>query len=114
MITDIVLIRALESVTQAWRQEAEKREQRWPGDPLVLNFRQCAAEIDGEIARVQGEERPLTVAEYAASHGAIPATVRRWIARGELEASRDAAGDWRIPRHARRVRPLRRALQKAS
>lgn len=116
MIADIVLTRSVQTVAQTWRQEAELRRTRWQQDPVAPALESCASELESELARVQREARPLTVAEYARAHGAAAATVRRWIAAGELEASKDAAGDWRIPRGARRqrrarARTLRRAAQ---
>lgn len=104
MITDIVLTRSVQTVAQLWRQEAERRRTRWQQDPVAPALESCASELESELARVQREARPMTVAEHARAHGVAPATVRRWIAAGELEASKGADGDWRIPRGARRAR----------
>lgn len=95
----------MRGVLASWKVEAAQRRRRWPDDPLAAQAESYVSEMESEIARAEEAARQLSVTEYAAIAHTNPATVRRWIQRGELEAERDENGDWRIPRSARRRKP---------
>lgn len=111
---DIVFGQA-KGLAAQWRQEAAQRRGRTKVDPAADALDSCAAELDATLAAIERDTKPLTVAQYAKQVGAYPGSVRKWIVRGQLTAEKNAAGDWLIPRGARREigaakrAPLKRA-----
>jgi hypothetical protein len=96
-----VLIAAARQLADQWKAEAAGR---FTPHDVANALTTCASELVAEIDRVDRETRLLTVEQYAAAHGDHPSSVRRWCLRGELDATRNDAGDWMIVRGARRRR----------
>jgi hypothetical protein len=97
-----LLLQKVREVGDAWRDEAKRLKRRHEADPVCAVLISCADDLDEHLQRLMLENTPLTVKQYSDEHGVWPSTVRRWIARGELEAVQNDAGDWQIPRDARR------------
>lgn len=93
---------AVRQLAATFRQDAAQRRRFTPNDQAADAIDACASELLAELARVEEATRTLSPDEYAAAHQTTASSVRRWCARGELAAIRNAAGDWAIPRDARR------------
>lgn len=92
-------------LVSAWRADATARRQRAPSDPAAEVLDSCAAELQEKFAAVSVE--PLTPEEFGVLRGGVTAqTVTSWCRKGWLEAYRDDAGHWRIPRSAKLHRPV--------
>lgn len=93
----------LREKAKAWRVEADQRRRRVPGDPAAATLESCADELEKEVERLDREKAYLTVAEFAHVQGVDPSSVRKWVARAELEgAEKGPDGEWRIPRDSKR------------
>lgn len=92
------------SVAATWRKDAEARRERTQLDAVADVLESCASELESELARVDAATRTLTVEQYAKEAHVDPSSVRRWCARGELNATRNDKGEWVIPRDAHRQR----------
>jgi hypothetical protein len=104
---DAVLASA-EQLASQWQSEAKSRRRFTPADPVADALDVCASELQAELARVADATRLLTVEQYARTHGMSESTVRRSCARGELAGEKNGAGEWMIPRDARRTAPVAR------
>jgi hypothetical protein len=85
-----------------WDAEAKQRRRVSPVDPVADTLTYCAASLRETARQAEAARRTLSTTEYARLHSVSPATVRKWIARGELSAELNDAGDWRIPRTSQR------------
>jgi excisionase family DNA binding protein len=103
-------IAAARDMAAVWRREAESRRRVSRQDPVADALEYCAAELIEHLRVVDGLNAVRTVDQFAADHGITPQTVRGWIRRGELQATRTAHG-WRIPRSAQRMRRSRTTLK---
>lgn len=99
-----VLVASMQQMAEAWRSEASSRRRFTPSDQVADALEVCASELLSELARVDTATRLLTAEQYATAHQTSVASVRRWCARGELAGERNGAGEWMIPRDARRAR----------
>lgn len=84
---------------RAWKEEAERRRQLWPDDPVAKTFAYCAGELEERVRRQELRTAQLTVAEFATLQRVSEPTVRRWIKRGRIKATKTSEG-WAIPRTA--------------
>jgi hypothetical protein len=98
-----VLAASMRQLADQWEAEAGTRRRFTPSDQVADALVVCASELRSELTRVETATRLLTVAQYAAAHTVSESTVRRWCVRGELEAERNGAGEWVIPRASRRM-----------
>jgi hypothetical protein len=98
------LVASMQQMAETWRSEAKSRRRFTPNDPVADALEVCASELVSELARVDAATRLLTAEQYAAAHQTSVASVRRWCSRGELAGERNGAGEWMIPRDARRAR----------
>lgn len=87
-----------------WESEAEDQRRISVTNPIADTLAYCAADLRERAKQVEAGRMAFSTVEYAELHGIAPGTVRKWIARGELEATRGADGDWHIPRSAQRIR----------
>jgi hypothetical protein len=99
-----VLISTTKQLAAQWNAEAASRRRFTPNDAVADAIEVCASELVTEMARVDQATRLLTPEEYAKANRTTASTVRRCCARGELAGEKNAAGDWMIPRDARRVK----------
>lgn len=90
-----------------WRSRAADRRTVTPDDPAAHALMFCAGALDDAVRELRDGTTRLTVNQYASLVVTSPASVRRWIRKGELQAEQDAKGEWHIPRHARRKLPPR-------
>jgi hypothetical protein len=97
--------REIRAAVTSWKKEADGR--KIPHDPVAETFAYCAADLEARIKSVEAEEPPYTVREFAEVHAVLCGTVRKWIAKGELEATKNSSGDWQIPRSSKRRKPAR-------
>jgi hypothetical protein len=105
------VIAAMRQLAEGWQQEASTRRRVTKIDPAADTMERDASELLAELARVEHSTRLLTVDEYAKEFHAAPTSVRRWCLRGELAgAEKNDAGDWEIPRSARRQARVGRHL----
>lgn len=102
-------IAAARDVAALWLREAESRRRVSRLDPVADALEYCAAELIEHVRVVDGLNAVRTVEQFAADHGVTPQTVRGWIRRGELQATRTPHG-WRIPRSAHRMRRSRKTV----
>ena len=96
------IIAAMKQLADTWEQDVRNRRARSRIDPVADAMESCASELRAELTRVDDATRLLTVEQYASEHRTSASTVRRWCAAGELAGEKSAAGDWLIPRTARR------------
>ncbi len=89
-------------------RKAEEYRRVNPNSGEAAAFDYIANDLEERIAQARAGEKTLTVAQYAKRCGVNPATVRKWIYRGELAATQDTRSDWVIPASAERVRKSRR------
>jgi DNA-directed RNA polymerase specialized sigma24 family protein len=87
-----------------WESEAKNQRRVSAINPIADTLAYCAADLRERAAQVEAGRLSLSTVEFADAHGVAPGTVRKWIARGELNAERGADGDWHIPRSATRIR----------
>lgn len=96
------VIAAMKQIADTWDKDVSNRRGRSRIDPVADAMESCASELRAELARVDDATRLLTPEEYAREHGTTASSVRRWCTRGQLVAEKNGAGDWMIPRTARR------------
>jgi hypothetical protein len=96
------VIAAMKQLADVWEKDVGNRRARSRIDPVADAMESCASELRTELARIDDATRLQTPEEYAKEHRCTASTVRRWCANGELEAEKNGAGDWMIPRTARR------------
>lgn len=76
-------------------------------EAAALEF--VANDLEERIRQEREAAKTLSVAQYARTSNVNDATVRKWILRGELAATKNEKGDWEIAATARRVRTGRSA-----
>jgi len=96
------IIAAMKQLADTWEQDVKNRRARSRIDAVADAMESCASELRTEIARVDEATRLLTPEQYAKEHATTASSVRRWCTRGELAGEKNGAGDWMIPRTARR------------
>jgi hypothetical protein len=97
------ILASARQLAETWGKEAASRRRFTPHDPVADALDVCASELLAELTRVADATRLLTVEQYAKAQGMSESTVRRSCARGELAGEKNGAGEWMIPRDARRV-----------
>lgn len=97
------VVSAARDVAVEWKQEAENRRKISKHDPVADTLDHCAEELLEHLRVVDGPGAMRSVEQYAQDYGVSPQSVRNWIHRGQLEATKTAHG-WMIPRTARRRR----------
>jgi hypothetical protein len=80
-----------------------------PNSGEAAAFEFIANDLEERMRLAREAARTLTVAQYARTSNVNDATVRKWILRGELAATKNEKGDWEIAATARRVRPTAEA-----
>jgi hypothetical protein len=98
------VVASAKQLAETWQKEAASRRRFTPADPVADALEVCASELVAELTRVDDATRLITVEQYARAHGTSESSVRRWCARGELAGERNGAGEWMIPRDARRAK----------
>ena len=104
MMPDVLVIGEVRKAIEAWRNVAKDRRAVTTIDPVADTFAYCANDLEKRIERAERAKPTYTTKEYAGLYKVRDGTVRKWIDAGELEAHKNGAGDWEIPRSARRVR----------
>jgi hypothetical protein len=94
---------AASTAAAEWRAEAAKRRQISHHDPVADTLEYCAVDLAERVRVFCAINVMCTCEQYAARHNVTPQTVRGWIKRGELHATRTPHG-WQIPQTARRAR----------
>lgn len=94
----------IRKVIGEWKKEVVERRRVTSVDPVADTFAYCAADLEERLRQAEVSGKPLSTREYASAHGVLDSTVRKWIARGELDAVHNPSGDWEIPRSAIRRR----------
>jgi len=97
------VIEAMEQLAATWEQEATQRHCVSRVDPVADATLYRASELRAVLKEIDAATRTLTVNQFAKEHGHAPSTVRRWCMRGQLDAQQTPAGDWAIPRNAKRI-----------
>jgi excisionase family DNA binding protein len=93
----------------SWKTEVSQRRAITPHDPVADTFAYCAKDLEETIKLVEKSTPTFTTRQFAQLKGVRDGTVRKWIDAGELEAHKNGAGDWEIPRGAVRTRKKRKA-----
>ena len=93
----IELLRAADE----WEAEAENQRRMSKLSPIADTLAYCAADLRERARQAEAARRNLSTAQYARIANVAPGTVRKWCARGWLDATRAADGDWIIPANAR-------------
>ncbi len=101
------LFGSLRALGDGWRAEAARRRRISATDPVADTLEHCAGELHAHVHELDGDTVWLGPEGYAELHHVTAQTVRNWIRHGELDATRTAAGAWRIRRAAERKRHLR-------
>ena len=101
--------REIRTRVDSWMQEVKQRREVTPHDPVADTFAYCAKDLEETIKRVEKATPTFTTRQFAQLKGVRDGTVRKWIDAGELEATKNGAGDWEIPRGAVRTRKKRKA-----
>ena len=83
-----------------WEKEAESQRRFGGVGPIADVLAYCAADLRERAVQAEAARSTLSTVEYASLNHVAPSTVRKWIVRGELNATRGTDGDWRIPRSA--------------
>ena len=99
----------IKNLVKSWRQEVSDRREVTPHDPIADAFAYKAKQLEDAIHEVEHSTKTLTTRQFARAHRVYEGTVRKWIHRGELEATQNAAGDWEIP-----VTAVRRRKRKSA
>jgi cupin superfamily acireductone dioxygenase involved in methionine salvage len=99
-----LVIAAVRQLAGTWQQEVQQRRRVSTVDPIADATEYRASELLAVLKEVDTATRMLTVEQFAQEHGRTASTVRRWCMHGELEALKNPAGDWEIPRNARRIK----------
>jgi excisionase family DNA binding protein len=89
-----------EGAVESWREEVLRRRAITTIDPIADVFLYCASDLEQRLAKAKESKPTYTTREYAGVKGVRDSTVRKWIQKGQLEATKNAAGDWDIPRTA--------------
>jgi hypothetical protein len=97
------VISQYDKLAESFRDEADRRVELNPQDPLVNSFRRCAVDIENLGTALHEKLDLITTEEYAELNRVSVQTVRRWCRLGEIEHFPDARGIL-IPRHAQRNR----------
>lgn len=97
-IIPIELLRAADG----WEREASDRRRISPVDPVADTLAFCAADLRERAKQAEAARTTLTTSEFARLNDVSSGSVRKWIARGELQAERGIDNDWRIPVTAKR------------
>jgi hypothetical protein len=92
-----------------YRKAAAEYRKVNPNSGEAAAFEYIANDLDERMRQAREANKTMTVAQYARTCGANVATVRKWIYRGELDASQNEKGEWEIPATARRIRRPREA-----
>ena len=93
----------LTALAEDWKGEAARRRVLTAVDPAADVLEHCGTVLAAGLAELNAGTGNLTVIDVARLEHVTPQTVRGWIRRGELDATRTADG-YRIPRSARRKR----------
>ncbi|MFL5481111.1 MAG: hypothetical protein ACJ8AK_02890 [Gemmatimonadaceae bacterium] len=99
----------LKKLAASWRKKVNELREDWPDDPRAYITLTCVRELEETIASIEQLTKTFSTREYARIHHVQDGTVRKWIEAGELEATKNGAGDWEIPRTAVRKRKRRTA-----
>jgi hypothetical protein len=98
-----------EGAIKSWTKEVADRRAITTRDPIADAFAYCAKDLTERLHQATHAKPSYSTREYAGLHRVRDGTVRKWIEAGELEAHKNAAGDWEIPRTASRKRKKVRA-----
>jgi hypothetical protein len=99
----------VEGAIDSWKKEVSQRHEISTRDPIADVFTYCARDLEKRLNKATQAKPTYSTREYAGLHRVRDGTVRKWIEAGELEAHKNAAGDWEIPRSATRKRKKVRA-----
>lgn len=102
---------AIRKLIGQWRDEVKVHVARSKHNPIADTLDTCAAEVEAVLKESEAPGAMRTVEQYAADHGVTPPTVRKWIAKRELDAVSTPHG-YRIARAARHEK--RRRQEKAA
>src|SRR4051812_32876818 len=84
-----------------WRDKANERRQLTSIDPAADALELAAKELERAIAEENIAGRRVGTTEFARLKSVLPATVRKWCAKGWLAgATKNVGGDWDIPANA--------------
>ena len=99
----------IKKLAASWKKEAADLRDVTATNPIADVTAYRAKQLEETIASIEQSTRTWSTREYARIHHVFDGTVRKWIERGELEATKNGAGDWEIPRSAVRKRKRRTA-----
>ena len=87
-----------------YRKAAAEYRRVNPNSAEAAAFEYVANDLEERMRLAAEAAKTLSVGQYARRCGVNDATVRKWIYRGELAATKNEKGDWEIAATARRVR----------
>lgn len=99
----------IKKLVTSWKKEVHDRREVTPHDPIADAFAYKAKELEDTITSIEQSKKAFSTREFARIHHVQDGTVRKWIDAGELEATKNGAGDWEIPRTAARKRKRKSA-----
>ncbi len=94
----------IEAAPADYRKAAAAHRLVNPNSSEAAALDYVAADLEERMAAARAGERKLLIPAYARRCGVNAATVRKWIYRGELAATKNDKGEWEIPATALRVR----------
>lgn len=99
-----LILSQIRGLVARWRDESDLHARRGAA-PTAAAVTSCADELTATLDALEKDTRMLTVRQFATARHVNAATVRKWIARGELPgAEKMGDGGWRIPASAQRAR----------
>jgi excisionase family DNA binding protein len=99
----------IKKLADAWKKEVSALRELTPHNPIADVTAYRARELEDTIKSIEMSTKTFSTREYARIHHVQAGTVRKWIEAGELEATKNGAGDWDIPRAAVRKRKRKTA-----
>lgn len=104
MTTGFVPAAEMKKAVDSWMSDAQTRRIVSLHDPIADTLAYCAKDLEERLKIVEASVKTYTTRQFAHLKGVRDGTVRKWIENGELEATKNASGDWEIPRTAVRKR----------
>jgi excisionase family DNA binding protein len=99
----------IKKLAAAWRKEANDLREATQVNPIADVTAYRAKQLEDAITAIEQSTKTFSTREYARIHHVQAGTVRKWIDAGELDATKNGAGDWDIPRTAVRKRKRKSA-----
>lgn len=98
----------IKDLVASWKKDVSALRELTPHNPIADVTAYRARELEDAIKAIEST-KTFSTREYARIHHVQDGTVRKWIEAGELEATKNGAGDWEIPRTAARKRKRKTA-----